>query len=158
MVNCISNPKVNTSKEKDNVASVLLLCLQSQCSGWQGLVTGVFVGAEGSQGGDWVVIGSFPVSASWFCWGAPSSSSGASSSCSCKAPVFRQPMKGIWKLSIARLPFRPHPWESVSRSPVVASPQLPAMYSWLFLSAFLTIGHKGLCVKVFLSIPCTFSM
>lgn len=64
-----------------------------------------------------VVIGSCSVSASGFRWGAPSSSSGAGSSCSCKAPVLRQPMKGVWKLSITRLPSRPHPWDSFPVSP-----------------------------------------
>lgn len=63
-----------------------------------------------------VMIGSFSASASWFHWGAPSSFRGASSSCSCKVPVFRQPMKGAWKLSITKLPSRPHPWESFSLS------------------------------------------
>lgn len=89
------------------------VCLQSKTSGWCRL--GLVFWVRGRVGR--VMIGSFSASASWFHWGAPSSSSGASSSCSCKVPVFRQPMKGAWKLSITRLPSRPHPWESFSLSP-----------------------------------------
>lgn len=109
-----------------------------------------------------VVIGSCSLSTSGFRWRAPSSSSGAGSSCSCKAPVLRQPMKGVWKLSITRLPSRPHPWDSFPVSPLVAWPplvylpihpavrpsgipsELPAMYSWLFLYTSLTIGKIAL--------------
>lgn len=77
----------------------------------------------GQRGGDSVPSS---VSTSGFRWGAPSSSSGAGSSCSCKAPVLRQTMKGVWKLSITRLPSRPHPWESFPVSPLLAWP--PVIY------------------------------
>lgn len=133
------------------------VCLQSQVSGWWKLGGGL--GWEQRVGK--VVIGSCSVSASGFRWRAPRCSSGAGSSCSCKAPVFRHPMKGVWKLSIARLPSSPHPWESFPVSPLVAwltliylpidpafrpsdmPPEFPAMYSWLFLCAFPTFGSTG---------------
>lgn len=103
-----------------------------------------------------VVIGSCSVSASGFRWRAPSSSSGAGSSCSCKAPVLRQTMKGVWKLSITRLPSRPHPWESFPVSPLVAWPPLvylpihpafrpsgmpPPSFCYVFLALPLYFSH-----------------
>lgn len=121
---------------------------------------GLVFGAGKRVGG--AVIGSCSVSASGFRWRAPSSSSGAGSSCSCKAPVLRQLMKGVWKLSITRLPSRPHPWDSFPVSPLVAwpplvylpihpavlpsgiPPELPAMYFWLFLLISLTVGKIAL--------------
>lgn len=142
-----------------------VVCLQSKTSG--GCRLGLVFWVRGRV--DRVMIGSFSASASWFHWGAPSSSSGASSSCSSKVPVFRQPMKGAWKLSITRLPSRPHPWESFSLSPFfflfLTWPQrvyppidpavhasgilleLPSMCIWHFLCSFLVIGNKDLDLK-----------
>lgn len=107
-----------------------------------------------------VMIGSCSVSASGIRSRAPSSSSGAGSSCSCKDSVLRQTMKGVWKLSITRLPSRPHPWESFPVSPLVAWPPLvylpihPAVYPsgmppklllCILSSSFLLLSPLGKC-------------
>lgn len=146
----------------------MYVCVQSQ--GW-GRTGGLCLRRVQRVGG--VVIGSCYVSASGFRWKAPSSSSGAGSSCSYKAPVLRQPMKGVWKLSITRLPSRPHPWDSFPVSPLVAWPplvylpihpavrpsgipsELPAMYSWLFPLYFSHQWENSPGLKRILRFFCT---
>lgn len=95
------------------------------------------------------VIGSCSVSASGF---RSSSYSGAGSSCSCKAPVLRQTMKGVWKLSITRLLSRPHPWESF---PVSLSLLLPGLHSFICLSVlpFVRLACPPTFCCVFLARP-----
>lgn len=133
--------------------------------GWG--IVGWRVGCGRGLGVGGVLIGPCYVSASGFRWRAPSSSSGAGSSCSCKAPVLRQPMKGVWKLSIMGLPSRSPPMGLLPSLPLscfLASSthlsthpscrcsiwhpptllDLPAMYSWLFSYSSLTSGNIAL--------------
>lgn len=107
-----------TQQESDTEVCFICLCIKL-LKIW-GLVFGA--GAESEWSGDRVLLCLY----FGFCWRVPSSSSGAGSSCSCKAPVFRQPTKGVWKLSITRLSSHPHPWESFPVSLLVAC--LPLIY------------------------------
>lgn len=75
----------------------------------------------------------------------PVCSSGAASSCFCKAPVFRQAMKRVWNPSITRLLSRSVPPIGI----------LPTLLGFYLLSS-CSSAHLSFCLSIHLSSPQTF--